>query len=99
MTTGVLDPIDAAAAYAGGGGVTLDAAEYRETLAEQIGDAIAHALRCWPRSGRDRRDRRRVHAVADAQIERDAGGGMSILAARDPATGRQSSVRRAQTRR
>lgn len=64
-----LDPIDAAAAYA----VTLDAAEYRETLAEQIGDAIAHALRCWPTTGAiDEIVATLVYAVADAQIERDA---------------------------
>ena len=59
----------AAAAYA----VTLDAAEYRETLAEQIGDAIAHALRCWPTTGAiDEIVATLVYAVADAQIERDA---------------------------
>ncbi len=63
-----MDPIDAAAAYA----VTLDAAEYRETLAEQIGDAIMHALRCWPSSGAiDRIVETLIYEVADEQIKRD----------------------------
>lgn len=66
-----MDPIAAAAAYA----VTLDAAEYRETLAEQIGDAIAHALRCWPTTGAiDEIVTTLVFAVADEQIKRDARG-------------------------
>lgn len=64
-----MDPVAAAAAYAH----ELDAAEYRETLAEQIGDAIAHALRCWPTTGAiDEIVTTLVYAVADAQIERDA---------------------------
>ena len=64
-----LDPIDAAAAYAH----EVDAEQYREELAEQIGDAIAHALRCWPTTGAiDEIVATLVYAVADAQIERDA---------------------------
>lgn len=64
-----LDPIDAAAAYAH----EVDAEQYREELAEQIGDAIAHALRCWPRSGAiDEIVTTLAYAVADEQIERDA---------------------------
>lgn len=59
----------AAAAYAH----EVDAEQYREELAEQIGDAIAHALRCWPRSGAiDEIVTTLAYAVADAQIERDA---------------------------
>lgn len=59
----------AAAAYAH----EVDAEQYREELAEQIGDAIAHALRCWPRSGAiDEIVTTLAYAVADEQIERDA---------------------------
>ena len=58
----------AAAAYAH----EVDDEQYRETLAEQIGDAVMHALRCWPRSGAiDEIVTTLVYAVADAQIERD----------------------------
>lgn len=58
----------AAAAYAR----ELDAEQYREELAEQIGDAIMHALRCWPTTGAiNQIVETLVYAVADAQIERD----------------------------
>ena len=64
-----MDPVAAAAAYAH----EVDAEQYREELAEQIGDAIAHALRCWPTTGAiDEIVATLVYAVADAQIERDA---------------------------
>lgn len=59
----------AAAAYAH----EVDAEQYREELAEQIGDALMHALRCWPTTGEiDEIVETLVYAVADAQIERDA---------------------------
>ena len=64
-----MEAIAAAAAYAH----ELDAAEYREELAEQIGDAVMHALRCWPTTGAiNQIVETLVYAVADAQIERDA---------------------------
>ena len=64
-----LDPIDAAAAYAH----EVDAEQYREELAEQIGDALMHALRCWPTTGEiDEIVETLIYAVADEQIERDA---------------------------
>ncbi len=58
----------AAAAYAR----ELDAEQYREELAEQIGDAIMHALRCWPSSGAiGRIVETLIYEVADEQIKRD----------------------------
>lgn len=63
-----MDPIDAAAAYAH----EVDDEQYREELAEQIGDALMHALRCWPTTGEiDDIVETLIYAVADEQIERD----------------------------